>query len=383
LHDAGIVVSVDPAASVSAVSAKFLDLLENDEGLFARSYRHWGLHSAPEDIREITLVGDRLGMSAIESEARYSAGTAFLHVEQVTPKLLATLVDLGLAVGPYDGQYVRHSLREYGGISVVDSEDGQERARREWKEIEARYSRLTPSSEVWLMMGRRLVRDYTTELCAHFAVNNGLDLITDQEKQVVSTFSMPDEDAQDNDNMVSHSSYAHALGLLTILHIVPKYSLPIEKIAQIRRDHGEEFLAFRALVDQLAGDLSDELKTDSPEIAQAYLDDAVNTKLLAPMRALKRNLRIAGVDAGTAAISVKTEVPALLALAGGAAVSGHPVVAGGAAAAFGMLGVSRELHRMRKKLRAESAAASYLLHVASINNVRNYLHTMFARDQNN
>jgi hypothetical protein len=115
------------------------------------------------------------------------------------------------------------------------------------------------------------------------------------------------------------------------------------------------------------------------EVLQTYLEDVVEARLIAPMRSLEMNLRSSRFDVATAAISVKTELPALLAFAGGVAVSGHPMVAGMAAAAIGLVGVTRESRQKSARLRAENAASSYLLHIASVTHARNFLQSTLSR----
>jgi hypothetical protein len=58
-----------------------------------------------------------------------------------------------------------------------------------------------------------------------------------------------------------------------------------------------------------------------------------------------------------------TDLPAGLVLAGGAAFAGHPMVAGTAAAALGLVGIRRGLREKRSVLRNQRPSAAYLMRI--------------------
>lgn len=72
-------------------------------------------------------------------------------------------------------------------------------------------------------------------------------------------------------------------------------------------------------------------------------------------------MRGLGIDATTAAVNVKTDLPAGIGLVGAAALTGHPLIAGGAAAALGLLAIRRGLRQHRLAALKEAPAAGFLL----------------------
>ena len=80
------------------------------------------------------------------------------------------------------------------------------------------------------------------------------------------------------------------------------------------------------------------------------------------MNELARQLRGLGVDAAAMAVNVKTDLPAGIGLVGGAALTGHPLIAGTSAAALGLLSIRRGIRQSRDTTRQAAPAASFLLH---------------------
>src|SRR5262249_47942685 len=105
------------------------------------------------------------------------------------------------------------------------------------------------------------------------------------------------------------------------------------------------------------------LNVQHPAILRDYMRDEIEQRFLQPTAELRRQLKGLGIDSALAAINVKTDLPAGLVLAGGAAVAGQPVIAGTAAAALGLVGIRRGLREKRSALLKQRPSAAYLMRI--------------------
>lgn len=377
---AGILVSVDPGISVNTVSQEVMAAIAADMRLFASRYGIGHSDHLPEGAGRLLLEADTLGLTAAASDS--FSNLAFLHADQLTAELRDALVDLKVAVGPLRPELIRRFLPEERSISRTYWPSGrsarQERIAMPLGHPADRQAAL----ERWMLAPRRFVRDYITRISEDFASSNSLHLVTDQEDTILSARStspfMPEPDPS-NSAEKSASDLVRLLGVFAVKHVTPRGAVQVKDVVKIRQRFGDEFFAFGNLIDEIAAEISGVSDIRDIEVLQTYLEDVVEARLIALMRALEMNLRSSHFDVATAAISVKMELPALLAFAGGAAISGHPMVAGAAAAAIGLVAVTRESRQKYAKLRAENAASSYLLHVASVTHARNFLQSTVGR----
>jgi hypothetical protein len=155
---------------------------------------------------------------------------------------------------------------------------------------------------------------------------------------------------------------ADAIGILTLQLAVPTQQLRADQITQVRERCGGELDAFAAEVDAAAEALA-VLNVQDPAFLDAYMRDEIAPPFLEQTKELRRKLNGLGIESALAAINVKTDLPGGLVLAGGAAVAGHPVVAGTAAAALGLVGIRRGLREKRSALREQHLGAPYLMRI--------------------
>jgi hypothetical protein len=116
-------------------------------------------------------------------------------------------------------------------------------------------------------------------------------------------------------------------------------------------------------VDQAASDLAQLADIRDPAVIERYLQDEVASRFIRPTEDLRRQLRGLKLDAATMTINVKTDLPAAAGLIGGATLAGHPLIAGTAAAALGLLAIRRGIRRQRDSSLQAAPTASYMLHL--------------------
>jgi hypothetical protein len=285
---------------------------------------------------------------------------AAIHRSQLDPALLSALVEAGLALWPMERFETHfysdtllylsrsHSIPNYPGLTGSHADD----------------------DPVWVVMHERLVSLYCSVLAEEFAVANRLRPTTDQPHAFSLTNRRePARLAADlgagspPDHPPTHD-LAEVIGLLALDLVVPDRldSVPVEKIIEIRRRHGEEFLAFSRLAEQAAEGLGDLAGIRDRSVLEQYLGDMVAQQFMRPLDQLRRALRSSKLDAATTAVNIKSELPASLTVAGGAWLSGHPLVAGIGTAAAGVMAIGRSVSRQRADLRHNAPEASYLLH---------------------
>ncbi|MEW2290176.1 DUF6236 family protein [Streptomyces sp. NPDC047841] len=153
------------------------------------------------------------------------------------------------------------------------------------------------------------------------------------------------------------------------------------KIIELRKRHGAEFLAFGQLVEQAAQDLAGLPEIKDISILEQYLNDIVAKKFEYPLADLRRAVKSARLDIASAAINVRTELPAGVALAGGAWLAGHPLIAGVAGAAVGAMSLVRGARHQFAEPHGGAPAVSYLLHTGRALRPESLLHRSLHRMQ--
>jgi len=156
---------------------------------------------------------------------------------------------------------------------------------------------------------------------------------------------------------------AQRIGMLAVELVVPAGldDLPVEKIIEIRRRYGTQFLAFRHEVDQVASELEELADIPDEAVLELYLRDVVADRFVKPARELRGILGGMRLDSAVA-INVKTELPAGTLRSAAAYVTGHPLVAATSAAALGFLVAHRGYTQQRRSAMRSSPSASFLLH---------------------
>lgn len=320
----GFIESIPPGKSVDAVAPRFLELLADHTDLLRSR-----LGVGPEDVRSFLAHGTAMGRPGRET-SRVGA----LHSSQVSPDLLDALVDAGLA----------------------------------------HPGRLSLSYEVdrsWVVMDESLVSLYTSVLSEHFASTNQLQLTTDQ----------PDAYAITNQWSATHMAAAllkirapvattaepelvQRLAFLALALVVPAEldRLPVRKVVELRERHGKEFLEFGQAVDQAADELAHLAGMNDEQMLQRYLEDEVNSRFRLPLEELRGRLQEMRLGTAVMAVNVKTELPTTLALAGGAWLAEHSLVAGTTAAALGLLSIRRDARQQKEEALQTAGPASFLFH---------------------
>ncbi|MHB9862227.1 DUF6236 family protein [Streptomyces sp. YIM S03343] len=251
----------------------------------------------------------------------------------------------------------------------------------------------------WVVMDERLVALYTSVLAEDVGAANRLQLTTDQPHAYAVTNgwsanrmaqALLDNPAAEPSEATgsaapgpggaggpggAESDVGRRLALLALNLVVPADlgRVPVRKIVELRRRHGQDFLSFGLAVDQAAARLSEIAGISDQELLQQYLRDEVESRFAAPLQDLRGRLKDLQLDAATMAVNVKTEIPATMALAGGAWLAGQPVVAGTTAVALGLLTVRQNTRRQRDALLRSAGPASFLLHAEGKLGERNLL----------
>lgn len=225
-----------------------------------------------------------------------------------------------------------------------------------------------------LVMHPELARVYMSVLAEDIAKANQLQPVTDDPDlyavgsgwtpQRMRSVLLPAQAARLNelDRRDELHQAAQMLGMIAVNAVVPRdlHRMPVERIVEIRRRFGPQFLAFRELADSIAAGIEQNLGTvEDPEVLRAYIEQEAQDRLVGPARQLRRDLRLLKIDAGTKALTFKYELPALAALAAGGLFARQPVVAGGAAVAAGLLGVVRSTQLSIADAR-DNSSVSYL-----------------------
>jgi hypothetical protein len=363
LEDEGFLVRQPPGESVEAVAPLFLDLVQ----------RHG------EDLRQRFPIIMDVEPQRLLLQRTGQLRWAGLHITQMTGEVDEALCDAGLCTGRATDEL--------------------------WSWTRDTFGRAIPGSHKWVVMHPELVAAYTSVLAEHFADANLLRPTTDvagahavvnnwTTERLAEVLLQPSNDgpwmpwADDwqpfdyawtpqrrlarmfrgrlrQRQTPTLGELPEVLGFLALNLVVPADldAVPVLKIIEIRRRYGEEFRAFGAAVEQAAADLAELITVSDARALKRYLVGEVANRFAQPTRDLQHRLRDLKIDAATMAVNVKTELPAGAALAGGAWLTGHPVVASTSAAALGLLAVRRGVRQQRDAARQAVPTASYLLHV--------------------
>lgn len=304
---------------------------------------------------------------------RYSwqYGAAGVHISHMSGALLDQLLEMRLALYPISPweTFKRRGRPVHTGSPPY--EDGDEDGER--------FPLITDNSEGlpvlrndWVAMPKELVVVYNSMLVETVAAANHLQPTTDLPDAftVVNNWSAGQIAAAllgrpGPPDPASASELAQALALLAINVVVPANldEVPAEKIIEIRLRYGAEFQAFGLAVDQAAADLAELADVRDPAVLDRYLNDEVSSRFIRPAENLRQQLSGLKLDAASMTINVKTELPAAAGLIGGATLAGHPLVAGTAAAALGLLTIRRGIRRQRDSVLEAAPAESYLFHL--------------------
>ncbi|MFC9407306.1 DUF6236 family protein [[Kitasatospora] papulosa] len=330
-EELGVIERVPPGASVQAVARSFDDALSRPSLASLRLFR----------------TG-----TAIDP----STTLAPLHRDEVAPPLRTLLSEHGFAHGlgaSLETPAAReHHLNQQAEGPTADTWDlGMHR---------------------WAIMDSRLVRVYKSMLAGEFAQANKLQPITD----VPDAYAMSGDSDADiieaalagpppTPRPTEQGELTQILAYLALDLVVPRdlSSVPVEKVVELRRRYGNEFIAFGAQVGQVAAELGSLTEIRDTAMLTRYLKGAVADRFAQPLADLRKQIKVLGLDAATMAINVKTEVPAGVAVLGGSALlAGHPAIAATAGAAIGLIGLRRSVREKRDAVLQTAPAASFLLH---------------------
>jgi hypothetical protein len=318
----GFVINLNPEPAVSGVGQRFAKLLDQHAGALQERYGVAKRHEWPPD--PVTAAYAPMGRDQSEPSL------AYVYASKLHPDLLSALTATGLV----------------------------------------RTSRLFDPS--WIGMHPRLADVYMSTLADALAEDNNLQPVTDETLHhlAVGGWDLPHlaQALLGESLMVGPAGggvdTSRALGMLAVDAVVPNDldRVPVDRIVNVRKNHGDEFDAFRTYLDQLASGLAS-LNVQDPMIMQAYLEEEYNTKLAPKLDDLRKGLRKSKLETTMGAMNVETTLPALIGSA--AALAGatiNPVVALSGAAAFGILPMLGA-HRKRTKELTSGSPVAYLLRV--------------------
>jgi hypothetical protein len=249
-----------------------------------------------------------------------------------------------------------------------------------------------PNGQPILRMHPTLARVYMSALAEDIARANHLRPVTD-DSGVYEVGTGWTEDRMRNvlipDAAVYRSPYpqeeehrAHRLdtpdliGMIAIQTVIPQDvdRLSVDKIIQIRKRFGRQFLNFRETVDSVARRANRELeRIQEPAVVRAYLEQEVHERLLVPVQQLRRDMSRLKIETATATLTFKYEVPALASLIAGGMLSHEPLIAGSATVAVGLLGLARGMHR-QAAVQFDASPVSYLMILQNHLEARSILH---------
>jgi Family of unknown function (DUF6236) len=229
----------------------------------------------------------------------------------------------------------------------------------------------------WLLMHPHLARVYMSALAEDLAQANRLRPATDDhsvfavgtgwtEDRMHNLLLTPGESPIPSREQEYHDFRIREpdlIGMIAIQAVIPRdiEQLPVRKIIKIRNDFAHQFVAFRDTVDAIAKEVNENLDgVHDVHIARTYLEQEVQERLLAPMKELRDKLHRLKIDTATTTLTFKYQVPALASLLAGGVLAHEPLLAGGAAAAVGLLGLVKSARRQAAADRADSPV-SYLM----------------------
>jgi hypothetical protein len=237
------------------------------------------------------------------------------------------------------------------------------------KLIDARLA--VPARGEWLAMNPELAWLYKCRLTEELAVRNKLVPATDQMPAHAVMGGVLDIAflAGQAPRPLKTADFQAGFGLLSIEAVIPRDldQVPPAKIVEVRRRFASQFDRWREYADGVAAELEVQLKdVESPELLQAYLDDAVKRYATGPADDLKRGLANVGIDAATTALNTKFTVPAA-AVAG----LGAPQIAAAGSIALAAANLRRNTRRKAHARQADPTA--YLLSIRETLTPRTWL----------
>lgn len=343
-----------PGPSVEAVAPRFLDLIATHaEELRARL-------GPRGDVGEVRRPWWVPRWVAADRGAR---PTTAVHVNQIAPAVRDALVDAGLAVWVGGSRGSRTEVELWQRWMGAASNPSNEWDHRLWPD-------LTHQPTDWVLMPEKLVAVYTSVLAEDFAAANKLQPTTDQDDAFAVTNNWTSDRIAEvllthppSAGSPTDGDLAETVGLLALNLVIPANldTVSFEKIIEVRKRYGAEFRAFGQEVDHAVAGLAELSGIRDRAVLDQYLHDVVTARFGQPLQELRTKIERLTGDAAMMSINVKTELPAA-ALAGGAWLAGHPLIAGTSAAAIGLMAVRRGMHQQRESAVQSAPAASFLLH---------------------
>lgn len=333
LKEFGFLVDIGPDHSVARVSDQWLHLIASHMDELKKLY---GLYDKEGRFRFYSPpMSTPLPQSAACTDAAPNSdtghGTTEVHVNEMSAEVRRALVSAGLAMFP--------------GIGA----DG---------------------TNNWIVMRAELVWTYKCLLADDVANRNQLALTTDQSAAHALAGRWSEErmaayltGSSSATGAAVADDLGESIGLLALNLVVPAdlHSIPIEAIIELRRKHAAEFDSFRITIDGIVQDLGQRVSAiKDPVIIRAYIEQAVEERIVRQLDDLKKQLRGANFEAAGIVANVRFDLPAGVAMA--AAWADRPAVAGIAAAAAGVLTVRRGIRQQRQKIMQPSAGA-YMYHI--------------------
>jgi hypothetical protein len=228
-----------------------------------------------------------------------------------------------------------------------------------------------PARGEWLAMHPELAWIYKCWLTEELASRNNLIATTDQLSAHAVLASPVAMDAYEPSPAAVGRDIATAFGLVAIKTVVPKNlsSIPAEKIVEIRQRFGDEFDRWRDLIDQVGAGLAEQLRdVESPQVLDAYLEEAVKRYVTSPLNQLRRGLNDVGIELAERTINSKFQLPAGGAAAG---VLTQPYLAAAGGVALGLVSLRRGAKAKARTVRMSPSA--YLLDIQKTLVPKNWL----------
>jgi Family of unknown function (DUF6236) len=379
-----------PGSSVQAISSRFIDLVTGHADELRSRFRvtsgraaglpstrdmdeilshllHDTTFPAPTSDASVNMTMPLWGSSASGSTTYLGALRLWekssrtwltaVHVSQMSPELRDALVDAQLAARGNRDLDLSTVMSSVDGDSVHQFGPGGD----------------SPAGEEdqWILMHPQLVGVYTSVLAEDFALANHLQPTTDQDDAYAVTNNWTADriaavllDSPGRPSPVSPDELPEALGFLALELVVPPDldRVPVNQIIEIRERYGTEFFAFGQAVDEAAAALADLSGIRDKAVLEDYLHQAVEVRFAQPLDELQGKMKHMAGDAAAMSINVKTQLPAAVAIAGGAWLTGQPLLAGTGGLALGLIGIRREIRRQRDAVLKSDPAASFLLH---------------------
>lgn len=232
---------------------------------------------------------------------------------------------------------------------------GLARERGEWLDVHPQLAWVYMCALAEEIAGRNSLHPVTHEDVAHAATSQWtLD-------KLVSVLLHPEHAMTTR----PRRDIADAVGLLAVQLVVPRdiTKVPAEKLVEIRKRYGADFIAFREAVDESAQNIAEQFADiHEREIFDRYLNQEIARRFAIPLGELRRALKGIRVDSGIAVANMRLELPAGAAALTSGWLIDKPLLGGAGAIAFGLVGLGREVRRQRDQAMKPSPS-TYLLQV--------------------